>query len=159
MPTLYRIILLLFLFGFTSNLYAQLQEALVKANELKDSNPAEAKKQAEKAETLAKKGMNERGLADAYSILGYLQGLHFDRPDLAYDAHEKAYTRYKKLHTGGYLDNDSFYYFLNEEAIPTYKHVKGVESTKKRYRKAIQNYETLNAKFAIDQNASTCLQT
>jgi len=150
MKTLYRFLLLFLFSTCTSFAYAQLQDALIKANELKDKNPEEAKKYAEQAEAIAKQGSNNRGLADAYAILGYLQGLHFDRPDYAYEAHEKAYTLYKQLHQGGYLGNDTFYHFLNEEAIPTYKHVKGVESKKKRYKKAIQNYEMLNGKFALD---------
>jgi class 3 adenylate cyclase len=145
-----RFILIFLCLAYTSQGFAQLQDALIKANDLKNSSPSEALKYAQEAEKIAKQGMNERGMADSYAIMGYLQGMSLDRPDLAYEYHEKAYTLYKRLYNQGYLDNDAFYHFLNEEAIPTYKYVVGVESRKKRYKKAIQHYEQLNAKMAID---------
>ncbi len=144
---MYRFLLCFALFFLSLQVHAQLQEALIKANELKDTAPQEAKQYAEKAEKLAKQVNNERGMADAYAVLGYIYALYLDRPDLAYEAHEKAYNLYQKLYKGGFLDKDTFYHFLNREAIPAYKAVKGVESHKKRYKKAVQHYETLNGKF------------
>lgn len=155
--TMYRFFWCFCLFLIITNVQAQLQEALIKANELKNKSPQEAKEYAEQAEKLAKRVSNDRGLADAYAILGYLQAVHFDSPDLAYESHAKAYNLYKNLYNKGYLDKDDFYHFLNEVAIPTYKYVEGVDSRKKRYRKAVTHYKELNSKFALDLSALATL--
>jgi hypothetical protein len=79
-----------------------------------------------------------------------LQGHHFSRPDLAYEAHQTAYTIYKKLQASKGLEDEKLYLFLNDKALPTYKVVKNADINTRKYRKAIQKYETLNNQFVLD---------
>jgi class 3 adenylate cyclase len=117
---------------------------------LQTSNAKEAFTYSEKAEKLAKSINDQEGLGDTYAQLGNLQARYLDRPDRAYEAHEKAYRTYKQLYGSERLSKDKYYTFLNEQAIPTYQFVKEVESRKRRYKKAIQNYEKLNGEFLLD---------
>ncbi|MCS6820516.1 MAG: hypothetical protein NZ551_01460 [Microscillaceae bacterium] len=126
------------------NILNQLSKSLIKTDK------KNSQEYAQKALKIATSLNYETGMADAYANLGNWEGLIQQNAVKAYEYHEKAYQIYKKLYEQNKIDKWKMYEFISENAVPTYKFVTEKEGRKTRKdRKAIQNYEKLNAEMTL----------
>ncbi len=128
--------------------YYQVQNLnLIGKKYIENEKYKDAKTYLTKAEKLAVEINYPQGLAETYTYLGLTKAYYDERPDEAFVYHEKAYRVYKQLLETEKIKEEQMLDFLNNYAIDLYENIKSKDSKKRRYRKAIDNFQKLQSEF------------
>ncbi|TAE73896.1 MAG: hypothetical protein EAZ85_05830 [Bacteroidetes bacterium] len=128
--------------------YYQVQNLnLIAKKYIENEKYKEAKTYLLKAEKLATELNYLQGLSESYTYLGLTKAYYDERPDEAFVYHEKAYRIYKQLFETEKIKEEQMLDFLNNYAIDLYENIKAKDSKKRRYKKAIDNFQKLQSEF------------
>ncbi|TAH30864.1 MAG: hypothetical protein EAZ06_01620 [Cytophagales bacterium] len=128
--------------------YYQVQNLnLIAKKYIENEKYKDAKIYLTKSEKLATELNYPQGLAETYTYFGLVKAYYDERPDEAFIYHEKAYRIYKQLFETEKIKEEDMVNFLNNYAIDLYENIKSKDSKKRRYRKALDNFQKLQSEF------------
>ncbi|MEO1652479.1 MAG: hypothetical protein AAFU64_02945, partial [Bacteroidota bacterium] len=125
----------------------KLKALLDLAGQHKEAHPDKALDYAERTYQLAIQMNQPLYRAEALTIMGYVEAIHFQKPLETYNYHKEAYQIYTQLYESGQLAQWKINSFLNNYAIPVYKYIEQTNSKKRKYKKALRKYQALHASF------------